>query len=268
MHNPPPFTWGDTTSLNPFTYLPSTMCDGWALPAIAECQDGTAYRQRRSEIAGLLMLPTGAAGPGSWTNPTDWLTVIDNAETDDSKAKYLVGIGSFLPDSLVEVSLSGGRFVENRERTYRLNMAVLNIDDGHTDICRKWQTNARRFSFWLVTVDGRIIGGTEGMRPLRVNADFVLSSGRDSREVWNITFTTSFLQYPATSGQAVDFDLTLPDGGGGGECGCDIQTLLADLPTYVDDTAALAGGLVAGEWYIVASGNDAYQIDLIKRVGA
>ena len=253
---------------NPFTVLPDTVCNDWTIPAIATCQDGTTYTQRRSQVYGLLMLPVGASSPGSWENAADWENTIDNTNTDDTKAKYLVGIGSFLPDALNEVVLAGGRMVENRERTYRLNMAVLNIDDGHNDLCRKLQLNARRFDFWLITVGNRLIGGPYGMRPIRVNADFVLAAENDAREVWNITITTAFLQYPPMTAQAVDFSFTAPSGGGDDGCGCDIQTLLADLPTYVDDAAAIAGGLAAGDWYVVDSGNDAYQIDIIKRVGA
>ncbi len=270
MNNPPAHLWGDTSAQNPFTYLPSTLCDGWNLPAIATCQDGTTYRQRRSEVAAILMLPTGADLPGDWENIDDWVNTIDNAETDDSKAKYLVGIGSFLPDTAVEVSLAGGRYVEQRERTYRLNMAVMNIDDGHNDLCRKLQTGARRYSFWLLTVGDRLIGGAKGMKPVRANADFVLASGRDSREVWNITLTTTFLQYPAMTPQAVDFTgsgLSSGGGGGGGECACDIQTLLGDLPTYVDDAAALAGSLVSGDWYVVDVGNDFLPPGIPRRIG-
>ncbi len=262
MTNPPPY--------NPFTVLPSTMCDGWTFPAITTCQEGTTYRQRRSEVYGLLMLPTGATPPGSWENIADWISTIDNAETDDTKAKYMVGIGSFVPDTLVEVSLAGGRFIENRERTYRLNMAVLNIDDGHTDICRKWQTNYKRFTFWLITLGDRLVGGVTGMRPVRVNADFVLASGTDSREVWNITFLTTFLQYPAMTSQAVDFTgsgLSGGGGGGGGDCACEIQDLLATLPTYVDDAAAISGGLATGDWYVVDIGNDFLPPGIPRRIG-
>lgn len=261
MLNPPAY--------NPFTVLPSTICDGWNMPAITTCQDGTTYQQRRSEIAGLLILPTGATPPGNWENIADWVSTIDNEETDDTKGKYIVGRGSFLPDAQVEVSLAGGRFIENRERTYRLNMAVLNIDDGHSDLCRKLQTNSRRFSFWLLTVGDRLIGGTNGMRPIRVNADFVLASGTDSREVWNITFLTTFMQYPAMTSQAVDFTGSglSGGGGGGGECDCDIQTLLGDLPTYVDDAAAITGGLSSGDWYVVDTGNDFLPPGIPRRVG-
>jgi len=255
---------------NPFTVLPSTLCDNWNLPAISLCQDEPNYVQRRSEIAAILMLPTGATPPGSWELLADWVNAIDNTETDDSKGKYLVGIGSFLPDTQVEVVLSGGRVVENRERTYRLNMAVLNIDDGHTSLCRKLQTNARRFNFWLLTLGDRLIGGPSGMKPQRVNADFVLASGRDSREVWNITFTTTFLQYPAMTAQAVDFTgsgLAPGGGGGGGDCACEIQDLLADLPTYVDDDAAITGGLATGDWYVVDVGNDFLPPGIPRRIG-
>lgn len=246
------------------------MCDGWNLPAISTCQETTTYNQRRSEIAGLLMLPVGADRPGSWENIEDWENVIDNTSTDDTKGKYLVGIGSFALESLTEVSLAGGRVVENRERRYRLSMAVLNIDDGHSDLCRKLQTNARRFDFWLLTLGDRLIGGDEGMRPFRVNADFVLASGRDSREVWNITLDTIFLQYPQMTAQAVDFTgsgLSGGGGGGGGDCACDIQTLLGDLPTYVDDDAAITGGLASGEWYVVDVGNDFLPPGVPRRVG-
>lgn len=262
MFNPPAY--------NPFTALPSTLCESWNFPAIATCQDGTTYVQRRSEVYGLLILPTGATPPGSWENIADWVNTVDNTETDDSKAKYMVGIGSFVPDNTVEVSLSGGRFVENRERTYRLNMAVLNIDDGHSALCRKWQMNSRRFTFWLITNGDRLVGGTNGIRPLRVNADFVLASGDNAREVWNITFLTTFLQYPAMTSQAVDFTgsgLSGGGGGGGGDCDCDVQTLLGDLPTYVDDAAAVLGGLENGNWYVVDVGNDFLPPGIPRRVG-
>ena len=262
MHNPAPF--------NPFTVLPSTLCDAWNLPAIATCQDEPTYRQRRSEVSAILMLPVGADKPGSWENIADWVNVIDNTDTDDEKGKYLVGIGSFVPESQVEVSLSGGRFVEQRERTYRLNMAVLNIDDGHSALCRKLQTGLRRFDFWLLTLGDRLVGGVNGMRPIRANADFVLAAGRDSREVWNITLTTTFLQYPAMTSQAIDFTgsgLSGGSGGGGGDCLCDIQTLLADLPTYIDDAAAITGGLATGDWYVVDIGNDFLPPGIPRRIG-
>jgi len=262
------------TIYNPFTVLPSTLCENWNIPAISLCQDEPNYRQRLSEVSAILMLPHGATPPGDWELLADWVNTIDNTKTDDSKGKYIVGIGSFQLESQVEVSLAGGRLVENRERTYRLNMAVLNIDDGHTAFFRKLQTNARRFNFWALTLGDRLIGGPSGMKPQRVNADFVLASGNNSREVWNLSFTTTFMQFPAMTAQAVDFTGSglAPGGGGGGgggggDCACEIQDLLADLPTYVDDAAAITGGLTTGDWFVVGVGNDFLPPGIPRRVG-
>lgn len=43
-------------------------------------------------------------------------------------------------------------------------------------------------------------------------------------------------------------------------------TDLATLPTYVDDAAAILGGLLPGDFYIVDVGNDAYPAGLPKKV--
>lgn len=51
-------------------------------------------------------------------------------------------------------------------------------------------------------------------------------------------------------------------------CNCNIQTLLSTLPTYVDDAAAISGGLVAGQFYVVDFGSDSYQPLLIKKIAA
>jgi hypothetical protein len=60
-----------------------------------------------------------------------------------------------------------------------------------------------------------------------------------------------------------EFDGVLP--GPPGNPG-DIQALLQLLPEYVDDAAAIVGGLVAGEFYRVAAGNDAITKGLIKQI--
>jgi hypothetical protein len=70
--------------------------------------------------------------------------------------------------------------------------------------------------------------------------------------------------------QAIDFTgagLAPGGGGGGGECACEIQTLLADLPTYVNDDAAITGGLSTGDWYVVDTGNDFLPPGIPRRIG-
>lgn len=249
---------------NPFVIPPLTLCDDFDIPALPECQDTMSYTQARSQIAGLLMLPIGATGPEDWTDAADWLAVVDNTDTTNTKAKYLVGRGSFLPLNQVEVSLSGGRLVENRERTYGLNFSVLNMNDAHTDFGRKLQNNARKFDFWLQTLDDRIIGGPNGMRPFFVNADFPFAEGNNDREVMQVSMQTAFLQFPAMTAVAVDLSspgTSTPDG-------TTISELLDSLPEYVDNAAAIADGLNVGDWYITLPGNDTYQPRIITKVYA
>lgn len=45
-----------------------------------------------------------------------------------------------------------------------------------------------------------------------------------------------------------------------------IHQVLRMLPEYVDDAAAITGGLSSGDFYRVAAGNDAYPKGLIKQI--
>lgn len=46
----------------------------------------------------------------------------------------------------------------------------------------------------------------------------------------------------------------------------DIQAVAAQLPTYVNDAAAITGGLSVGDFYVVDAGNDAIPEGVIKKV--
>ena len=231
-------------SYNPFTVLPITLCDASDLPQFAQCQSGTSYAQLRSQVGGLLILPVGATGPDDWQMEADWADVVDNSNTDNTKAKYIVGRGSFLPNGLTEINLSGGRLLENRERFYRLTFNVLNLNDGHADFGRKLQKNVRDFDVWIQTIGDRIIGGSTGMRPIYVNAEFPFTEGQNDREVMTVTMDFTFEQFPAMT--AVGIDLSgVPIGSPTSDCNCTIQGLLNDLQTFNSDADA-AGGMLAG----------------------
>lgn len=252
---------------NPFTVLPDALCDT-RLPAITPCQDTVTHIQRRSEVCGLFLLPIGADRPGSWQAVADWESVVDNESTDNTKAKYIVGRGSFLLESQVQVNLSGGRLELNKEKTYRLVFNVVNIDDGHSDLFRKLENGVRNFDFWILTVGDRLIGGPRGMRPRTVNATFALAEGGTSREVWQIVLTTTLHQFPEMTAQAIDFTGSGLSGGTGGGGDTDIQTLLSGLPSYINDADAIADGLSAGDAYWVLPGNDIQPADSLRRVPA
>lgn len=241
---------------NPFTILPDTLCDAFDLPALAQCQDTTTYLQLRSQVSGLLILPVGATPPDDWELESDWSGVVDNSVTDNTKAKYLVGRGSFLQNELNEISLSGGRYVANRERFYRLSFVVLNMNDGHADFGRKLQKNVRNFDVWLLTLGDRMIGGELGMRPWYVNADFVFNGENNDREQLFITMDFVFEQFPAMTTMPADLNGTPIAPPPAGSCDCDIQDILDGLGTYNSDADAAADSVAVGEVYIAGAGHD------------
>lgn len=46
----------------------------------------------------------------------------------------------------------------------------------------------------------------------------------------------------------------------------DPAIVLKALPSYVDDAAAIAGGLSVGDFYVVAPGNDAIPAGIVKKI--
>ncbi len=180
---------------NPFTYLPVNMCGDPELPEFPVIQDCVSYSQYRSEICGILIRPFSALTPPVlWRQFSAWSSRIDNA--DPAETHYIVGRGGFLQSSAETVSLADGRLVENRERVQRLSFSVLNMNEGHADFGRSLQSNYKGFYFWLHTVDNRVMGGSSGMRPIFVDAEFPFAPGKDSRETMNITIDTEFINAP------------------------------------------------------------------------
>ena len=175
------------TNYNPFVYLPDTLCDDFSLPAFPECQTDTAFAQLRSQVCGIIVAPVGATLPGDVSDLDEWLGVIDNTNTDGTKARYITGFGSFLPSESVIAELSGGRLRQVKDRGYRLTFDVVNMDSGHQAFGRKLEGGYRRFDMWLETVGGRIIGGAYGMRPFFTDAVFLFDQDANAREVLRIT---------------------------------------------------------------------------------
>lgn len=193
-------------SYNPFTVLPENVCEENSMPALDECQDGTSYPQRLSQVCALILLPVGAEKPSDWTTIEGWEGIIDNSDTTGTKGRYLVGIGSFLPESQVVVNLAESRKTEVRDRGYRARHRVLNMSAAHRSLGRKIELGYKDFDVWLETVGGRVIGGAEGMRPVFVDANFPFDGGNGSREVLELAFDFFFLQFPDVTDLSFTFD--------------------------------------------------------------
>jgi hypothetical protein len=86
---------------NPFT---SFSCDP-SLDAFPVSQSCTTYDQLDSQIAGMIVLPDGAPKPTDWATIEGWAGVVDNTDQSLMKGRYLVGVGSFLPNGKQEVEV-------------------------------------------------------------------------------------------------------------------------------------------------------------------
>lgn len=188
-------------ALSPYTYPPPNLCEDIDLPGFEVGQDCVNYPQLRAEICGLLIRPIGAVVPTSWQTFSNWAPFIDNTglssvEPGIGACRYLVGRGSFLPTEKPVLSLAGGRVEENRERTYRLTMDVLNMNAGHVEWGKSLQLNQKNFQFWLHTLGDRVIGGAEGIQPFYVDSEFPFSQGNESREKMTVILDTDALIFP------------------------------------------------------------------------
>lgn len=171
---------------NPFTYIPADACADAAFDAFPVEQDCTSYDQKRAEVAGLIILPTDGVGvSGDWFDFAQWEAIFDNTGVDATAPRYIVGRGSWQPTDKDTANLAGGRLVLNGERTYRCAFSCSNMDSGHVSFAKRLQRNKVNFTYWLHTVDGRVIGGESGMAPVYVDADIPFLQG-DAREVINL----------------------------------------------------------------------------------
>ena len=168
--------------MSTFNHLPFNVCDNYDIEQFPVQQDCTNYPLRQSQICGVVCLPTGATLPSDWTTIEGWAGVIDNTDTSGTKARYLVGIGSFLPAEKNVVSLAGGRAEYISERRWQLLFDVLNMNDGHLYFGIMLQGGFKSFNVWIETRGGRMIGGPNGMAPFLVDADTPFGRGENDKE--------------------------------------------------------------------------------------
>ena len=81
-----------------------------------------SYTPRNSQIAGIVMLPLGAALPTDWQSAQAFLDAIDNTETLGRKGKYFIGIGDIPESEDITVRL-GRTHQEIIGRRWTLNFA-------------------------------------------------------------------------------------------------------------------------------------------------
>lgn len=168
------------------TVCPAVCDDALDLPAIDADQDCITITYKKSQVCAVVFQPTTGTGPvpsdpTDWTDPVEWATLIDNTTTDNTKHKYLVGVGGVPVPEKDELELPKNR-TRALDRTYSLSFSLRNLTDSHYDFMKALQCGWTGFKFWYETVGGRFFGGSVGIEPSKVDVDFPLSEGRDDYE--------------------------------------------------------------------------------------
>lgn len=143
-------------------------CTDTLLPAVVEDQDCILI-PRLSQVVGLLILPAGVPGPASWVSQTDMEGLVDNTDTVNAAAKFLIGKGSIEDPAPLVVNLGKKDRVIAR-RTYAMEFQLSVAASQHYALVQTLQRNYRQFRFWFGTLGGRVFGGQRGIKPEFIDA--------------------------------------------------------------------------------------------------
>lgn len=153
------------------------------LPEDVECLPLPSY----SQVAGLIVLPLGAALPTEWSNATAMLDTIDNTDTTGQKGRMFLCTGGIERADDIDVTLGRGN-VRTVRRAWTLEALPLWFENEQYAFLRFMQRrNNRAWRVWVITKGGRLLGGPSGIRPDFITAGIAYSSGKDDREQVRLT---------------------------------------------------------------------------------
>jgi hypothetical protein len=176
--------------MNNLIACPADCATELLLPAILAEQDCTNYDQYYSQVSDLYIIPDGAADIfASWsTTPTLVSGAIDNTVADNSKAKWLVGIGSVPPSEKISTIYPKGK-TRITKRTYTLTFKVLNMSAAQREFLRKLQCGSTDFAFYYGDRADFVYGKAAGLLPKSIDVDMPQEGDEDSRQYANIIIT-------------------------------------------------------------------------------
>lgn len=164
--------------VNNFCSCPSDCSTSLMLPALP-VDPYCNTRPTQSEVRLALILPVGVTPPVDVTDVGQWEGVIANDNVDNTKGKYLVGIGSLEAPEKTVTRVAKGIDVTT-QKVYTLSMQITSLPDATYDFLRAFQCNPRDFTFWFYDVHGYLYGGANGISPKLTDVDFVHNSGEES----------------------------------------------------------------------------------------
>lgn len=153
------------------------------LPAITEEQDCTNYEQYNSQISDLYIIPNAASDIfASWSStPTLVSGAIDNANTDNTKAKWVVGIGN-VPPPEKETTPYPKKKSKVSNRIFTLELRVPNMTTAQREFLRKFQCGWTGFTFYYADLSGFVYGKAGGLAPKEIDVDFPAEGDNASKQ--------------------------------------------------------------------------------------
>ncbi len=146
-----------------------------------------------SQLADLWLLPNSASAAnapflnwvdGGFTvlaNPSG----IDNAETDNTKAKWLTGIGGVDVPEKTQFTVHKRQKVTSK-RLFTLVWQVFNLSNAQYEFLRSLQCNPTNYKFWYAN-DTHVWGKSTGITPVSTDVDFPLGAGEGDVEQATLT---------------------------------------------------------------------------------
>ena len=182
------------------------------LPEDSEC--GCLIAPPLSQICGVVILPNGAKSPLDWTNKSDIESTIDNTVNNNTRGKWLLGIGEIAEPQEIIAEL-GRTYIKYARRVYTLVHEVPICDQITYNFLLKLQTNWTGFNFWYYTVGCHFYGKSGGIRPAYVTVTFPKGRGEEDVEIGNVKITWYADGDPLRTHIDSLNQPDTPDGGGG-----------------------------------------------------
>lgn len=112
-------------------------------------------------------------------------TAIDNSVTDNSKCKWLTGVGGIDVPEKTQFTVHKRQKV-TAKRLYTLTWTIYNLSNAQYEYLRSLQCNPTNYTFWYAN-DTHVWGKSTGIIPVATDVDFPLGAGEGDVEMATLT---------------------------------------------------------------------------------
>lgn len=173
-----------------YNTCPDDCNTGFEFPAL-DTDQNCASVPSLSQLTDLWISPNDSAlSPfANWVNTGFTIlanpTAIDNSTTDNSKVKWLTGIGGLdVPEKTVFTVHKRQKVTS--KRLFTLTWQVFNLSNAQYEFLRSMQCNPTNFTFWYAN-DTHVWGKSTGIVPVSTDVDFPLGAGEGDVEQATLT---------------------------------------------------------------------------------